>query len=143
MTATINHVRHPLRLGLPLIMGSLLSCSGPTDVELITVMLYGQVRDAAGTPMSDIAVTGYPFPFTNVCADTGSEHPAHTKTDANGAYRMGFGFSANFLTGCIQVIAEAPSPAYVPDTVRQDGIVFRLSSPPDSVRVDLVLRPAP
>lgn len=141
MTATTSHVRPVLRRVIPLIIATVLSCSSPTDVQLLTVMLYGHVSDAAGVPLPDIAVWAYPFPFTNVCADSGSEHPAHTETDANGAYRMGFGYSANYLTGCIQVIALAPSPAYVPDTVRRDGIIFRLTSPPDSVRVDLVLRP--
>ena len=43
----------------------------------------------------------------------------------------------------MQVIAEPPSPAYLPDAVRQEVIVFRNASPPDSVRVDLVLRPTP
>ena len=143
MTAMTDEVRRLVRRGLPFLIGMVVSCSGPSDVELITVMLYGHVSDAAGTPMPNIAVSAYPFPFTNVCADTGSEHPAHTKTDVHGAYRMGFGFSATHLTGCIQVIAFAPNPAYVPDTVRQDGIIFRLASPPDSVRVDLVLQPAP
>ncbi|MCZ6915450.1 MAG: hypothetical protein O7I93_01625 [Gemmatimonadetes bacterium] len=93
--------------------------------------------------MPDVAVSAYPFPFTSSCADTGGEHPAHTKTNSSGAYRLGFAFPGEALTGCIQVIAEPPSAAYLPDTVRQEGIVFRNASPPDSVRVDLVLRPTP
>ncbi|MCZ6915449.1 MAG: hypothetical protein O7I93_01620 [Gemmatimonadetes bacterium] len=50
MNAMTSTIRPTVRRWLPLAIWGGLSCGNPVEVELLTVMLYGHVSDAAGAP---------------------------------------------------------------------------------------------
>ncbi len=119
----------------------LIACKSVTvDGPVVSLALHGRVTDSAGVPIAGAVVTAAGAPGPQ-CVAQGAQGVA--TTDTTGTYTVvDVFFSARDYVGCVRlVVTPPPGSSLAPRTVDSTGVRFRTSpQPPDSVRIDVVLR---
>ncbi|NIM49046.1 MAG: hypothetical protein GTO22_07275 [Gemmatimonadales bacterium] len=109
------------------------------DGSIAAITVHGQVRTAAGDPVSDATVR-----LNVMFGDEGFHTHTTDTTDAAGAYgEVIWNWGTRFVVD-LQIVAEPPvGSGLQPDTTLRQDVVLNGDGSPDSLRVDLVLEPSP
>jgi hypothetical protein len=114
---------------------------GLVDGPMAVVVLRGTVTDTLGNPVA-AAVVRVAWRPGDTCTGLLASGPASI-TDGDGRYVAQLGEWGAEFRACVRVIAEPPQLAPLwPDSTVRSGVNLRSVGTPDTVTIDVVLRPS-
>lgn len=127
------------------LLGVVGACDNGTTIPtgFFQARVYGVIEAPAGAPVSSVRLTVQPY---RVQCENRRSYPFVVQSDGDGQYSEAITADTPEPFSCLQVEAEAPPESNLADTtftVEPVELELREDPPFDSLRVDVVLPPAP